>query len=261
MKIVFIEGISGVGKTTLTKKLYDELVSREISVDCYLEFDFMNPIDFYCAAYFDKNGYVDLLKAYSGFSKDISKNTIVADDIMLVRYYNKETPLFPEPLLGLLREHEFCWNPIRLVPISEYTRVYKSVWEQFALKTNNQFDCVFFDGSLLHHPINDMMRNYSASCDQIVSHISILLETVRELNPQVFYLSSDNIAERLQKARATRNEALPSADQIKFWEDRKKMDMAVMQELPIRFDTIDISRENWEHATEQILKRVTFDTE
>ena len=92
MRIVFIEGISGVGKTTLTKRLCDELVSRGLSADCYVEFDFANPIDFYCAAYFDQNGYVDLLEVYNRFSKDIRKNTIVAGDIILVRYYNKETP-------------------------------------------------------------------------------------------------------------------------------------------------------------------------
>jgi len=130
-KLIFIEGVSGVGKSTITQKLCDKLRDLGYSVDRYREFDFPNPIDFYSTAYFKKSEYEAVLAEYAGFVEDIKNNTVIADNVRLVRYYNQKTPLFPEPLLEIFREREFCWNPAKLIPLSEYTRVYKSVWEQF----------------------------------------------------------------------------------------------------------------------------------
>jgi hypothetical protein len=134
-KLLFIEGVSGVGKSTTTQILCDKLCEMGFYVDRYREFDFPNPIDFYCTAYLKKHEYDAILAKHSAFAEDIRSNTVFADDIRLVRYYNQKMPLFSEPLLELFRKHEFCWNPTNLIPLSEYTRVYKSVWEQFVETT------------------------------------------------------------------------------------------------------------------------------
>ncbi|MGI5899788.1 MAG: GrpB family protein [Christensenellales bacterium] len=244
-KLIFVEGVSGVGKSTTTQILRDKLREMGFSAECYKEFDFSNPIDFYCTAYLKHDQYADLLTKYEAFSEDIKRNTIIADDIRLVRYYDQKTPLFPEPLLDELHKHEFCWKPVNLVSLSEYSRVYKAVWENFAHNSKHQPDLLIFDGSLIHHPINDMMRNYDASYEQIVHHLNALIKAVESLHPQIIYLSSDSVSERLQKARTSRNEAPPSVEQIRFWEERKQMDLAVLRQLPIPHDTYDISEENW----------------
>ena len=257
MKLIFIESVSGVGKSTTTKKICDKLREMNFSVGYYLEGDFANPIDFFCTAYFNQDEYDNLLAEYNEFSDDIKANTIIADDIRLIRYYNRETPLFFEPLLNVLRKYEFCWNPINLVPISEYTRVYKSVWGNFARNVSNQRDYIIFDGSLLHHPINDMMRNYNASYNEIFYHVNTLIEAVNLLNPQIIYLSSDDVAERLVQARISRNQSPPSAEQILFWEKRKQMDMSVIRQLSITHDIYDISHDNWDYAIDVMINRIT----
>jgi GrpB-like predicted nucleotidyltransferase (UPF0157 family) len=255
-KLIFIEGVSGVGKSTTTQKLCDKLRGMGYSVDRYREFYFPNPIDFYSTAYVKQDEYDVILVEYAGFAEDIKSNTVIADDIRLVRYYNQKTPLFSEPLLGRFRDREFCWNPANLIPLSEYTRVYKSVWEQFVQNTSNQLDYLIFDGSLIHHPINDMTRNYNAASEQITCHLNTLIETVGSFHPQIIYLSSDNVAERLKKARISRKETPPSDEQIRFWEDRKDMDYAVMRKLSIPCDAYDISHENWDSAIDVMMERI-----
>jgi len=252
MKIIFIEGISGVGKSTTTQKLYDKLCKARFSVDRYLEFDFPNPIDFYATAYFKLDDYNDMLEKYDEFSESIERNAVVADDIRLVRYYNQETPLFHEPLLGMMRKHEFCWKPTNVVSLSEYTRVFKSVWERFAQNESSQMDYLIFDGSLIHHPINDMMRNYNADIEQISHHLNTLIEAVSSLRPKIIYLSSDNVAERLRKARISRQQTSLSNGQILFWEERKKMDLDVIQRLSIPCNIYDITQENWDEHIDSI---------
>jgi len=256
-KLVFIEGVSGVGKSTTTKKLCDKLRGMGFSAECYLEGDISNPIDFYSTAYFKQDEYADILVEYSGFSEEIKRNTLATDDIRLVRYYDMETPLFSEPLLDLLREHELCWKPTNLVPLLEYTSTYKSAWELFAQNVSAQFDYILFDGSLLHHPINDVMQNYNATCEQAIAHVSVLIEAVRPLHPQVVYLSSDSVAERFGKAQLSRQKAAPPDKQIQFWEERKQMDMDVMPQLSIPYEVYDITQENWDSLIDMIVESIT----
>ena len=255
-KLIFIEGVSGVGKSTTTQNLCVKLRGMEFSVDRYCEGDFPNPIDFYATAYFKENEYATILERFSEFSEDIQANTVVANDIRLVRYYNQKTPLFTKPLLDELSKHEFCWNPCNLIPISEYTRVYKTIWEQFSEKSNNQLDYLIFDGSLFHHPINDMTRNYNASHEQIYNHITTLHKAVDSLHPQVIYLSSDDVSKRLKKARISRNQEPPSNEQIFFWEERKQKDLSVMRQLSIPYDIYDISQENWDSTIDVMVKSI-----
>ena len=42
MRLIFIEGVSGVGKTTLTQKSCNKLKDMGYATKCYLEFDFTN---------------------------------------------------------------------------------------------------------------------------------------------------------------------------------------------------------------------------
>ena len=71
-------------------------------------------------------------------------------------------------------------------------------------------------------------------------------------NPKIIYLSSDNVSERLHKARINRNETPPSAKQIQFWEKRKKMDFSIMPKLSVQHDVYDISLENWDFLIEEM---------
>jgi len=124
MQILFIEGVSGVGKTTLSQKISDRLRGMGFSTQCFPEFDFMNPIDFYCTAYFRQDEYENLLVTFPDSTDAIGVQTIIAEDIRLIKYYNGEIALFPEPLLNVLRKHEFCYKPDDAVPLPEFTRVY-----------------------------------------------------------------------------------------------------------------------------------------
>lgn len=255
-KLVFIEGVSGVGKSTLTQKLRNKLREMGFSVDYYLEFDSTNPIDFYCVAYFKQDEYFDLLKKHTESAVAIRDNTIFADDIRLIRYYKGDIAQFPAPLLGLLREREFCWNPIKLVPMTEYTRVYRILWERFAQNTDSHPDYLLFDGSLFHHPINDLMRNYNATPNQAAEHVHTLLDAVSSLHPHIIYLSTDNIAERLYKAHISRGETPCSKEKIKFWEARKQSDLTVMNQLSTPHKFYDISQENWDALLPEILEQI-----
>lgn len=253
-KLVFIEGVSGVGKSTMVRMLSDELKAHGYYVKRYVEFDYTNPIDFYSTAYFSIDEYEMLIKKYISVTDEIKANTINAGKIKLVRYYNENTPLFEEPLLSELALREFCYKPSRLVTLDEYTCAYKNVWKNFNSDMDETYDYIIFDGSLLHHPINDMMRNYHVNDKQIVSHIEAILNSLGTRKRWIYYLKTDNIENQLKNARIARNQSVPTNQQIEFWENRYKKDMMVLRSIRENYQICDISHDNWDYVRMQMVK-------
>lgn len=251
--LVFIEGVSGVGKSTMVQMLSDELQQQGYVVKKYVEFDYTNPLDFYCTAYFTLDNYEKLCAEYKSFVGTIQSNTIPAGNARLVRYYNGDIPLFEEPLLSELCENEFCYKPKRMVPMKEYTSVYKEVWSNYASALDETCDFIIFDGSLLHHPINDMMRNYNIIGEQAIPHITALLQSLGLIKRHIFYLKTNNISGQLEKAHYNRGQSVPSDEQIQFWETRYKNDLIVLENMRENYQIYDVSCNNYDLVRKQIM--------
>lgn len=258
-ELVFIEGVSGVGKSTMVRMISEELKSYGYSIRTHVEFDYTNPIDFYCTAYFLLDEYEILCKKYSAVADVIKANAINAGEVRLVRYYNEDAPLFEEPLLSELVQSEFCYNPSRLVTLDDYTSAYEYVWQNYTLAINETYDFVIFDGSLLHHPINDMMRNYHIVGEQAISHVSTLLYSLGERKRHIFYLKTNDIGQQLKRAHITRNQNAPTNQQIEFWETRYKNDMIVLSNMKEKYQIYDISNNCWDLVREQIKNSLISD--
>ena len=252
-KILFIEGVSGVGKSTLVSRLTERLRGQGYSVQSWVEFDFTNPIDFYCTAVVSSEEYEDLCSRYPDSVEALRRYTVAADDIKLVRYYNEDTPLFEQPLLSELWDREFCYEPKNPVPLSDYTRIYQAVWRQYFFTLRQETYYLIFDGSLLHHPINDMMRNYHADKEQILCHIRQLLSAMGHVEKTIYYLRTDDIAEQLARAHADRGQNPPSAEEVDFWRQRYENDLLVLHSIDEEYKILDVSHNGWNEALEMII--------
>ena len=207
-ELVFIEGVSGVGKSTMVRMLSEELKAYGYNVKSYVEFDYNNPIDFYCTAYLSAEEYERLITKYVSVVDVMRVNTHA-----LIKRYGKT-------LSGL----------------------------------DETYDFIIFDGSLLHHPINDMMRNYHIDGKQAVSHITTLLNSLGDRPRRIFYLETNNIGRQLIMAHKNRNQSIPTNRQIEFWEKRHQNDKIVLSNLNDNYQIFDISEQNWDFVREQILK-------
>lgn len=251
MQLVFMEGVSGVGKSTMVRLLSEELTSHGYHVKSHVEFDYTNPIDFYCTACLTPDEYERLCRKY-----DTPLDAIEAGEAKLVRYYNGDTPLFEEPLLAELAGHEFCYKPECPIPLEEYTRVYTRVWREFAKNVEEDCDFILFDGSLLHHPINDMMRNYHIEGEQALSHVQALLDALGDRKRKIFYLKTGNVAQQLKMAHMARGQDEPTDRQIRFWEDRCRYDRTVLAGLQEEYRIYDVSDNKWDDARAEILSNL-----
>ena len=252
-ELIFIEGVSGVGKSTMVRMLSEELRKLGYYVREYEESDYTNPLDFYCTAYFPPDKFKELLTKYKSFAEAIQMNTVCAGNVRLIRYYNKDIPLFDEPLLSELSLNEFCYNPRQLVSIKEYTSVYKEVWSNWASALDEIYDFIIFDGSLLHHPINDMMRNYNIDGEQAIYHITTLLSSLNNIKRRILYMKTNNIGKQLTKAYSDRKQGTLTNEKIDFWEKRYKIDLIVLHNIREKYQIYDVSSENWDSVRKQIL--------
>jgi hypothetical protein len=178
-KIIFIEGVSGVGKSTTTTLLYDKLRSMGYEASRYLEGDADNPLDPYNGTYPPK------------------------------------------------------------LPFAEFSETYSQCWRDFAKKQFRK-DFMLVDGTLLHHQINDLIREYAMPNEAIADYLSSLLNIIQHLNPVIFYLSSDDVGKRLAQARESRKQSVPTGEQIAFWENRKRVDLCVLDKLPVELHILNV---------------------
>lgn len=255
-ELVFIEGISGVGKSTMVSRIAKDLKQQGYEIKAYLESDFANPIDFYSTAWLTDAEYETLCFKHASERSAIRRYTIRVKNGKLIRYYNQEEPLFQEPLLSELKEKEFCYKPEHLVPFAEYTSIYESVWELFAAGIDETYDFILFDGSLLHHPMNDMMRNYHVAGEQAVSYIVTLLNALGNRKRYIFYLKTGDVASQLKKAHANRKQHVPTEEEIDFWEKRQENDRIVLEKLNENMVIFDVSDNGWEQARKRMEKLI-----
>lgn len=251
--ILFIEGVSGVGKSTMVKALHKRLQDDGFTVKSYLEFDFTNPIDFYCTAYIPNERYRELCRS----SPEIAQYSIPAGEATLVRYYDEDTPLFSENLMQELRSMEFCYDPPHPVPLSDYTRAYKAVWSTFDARIDGSVDYYIFDGSLLHHPLNDMIRNYHASKEQTAAHVRAISASLTMAVYDVFYLFTENIANQLRLAYHNRRQAPPDTTDISFWKTRGEYDLYVLENTDLRYQMMNVTKYGYDAVFNKILASVT----
>ena len=178
--IVFIEGVSGVGKTTTTTLLRDKLQGMGYDAECCLEGAGDNPLDPFGGTYPPK------------------------------------------------------------IPLEEFSDTYLKCWRDFAESQFKKDSMLILDGTLLHHQINDLIREYGASDEIITSYLSNLLQLIQRFSPTIFYLSSGNVGQRLAQARKSRGASIPTEEKIAFWENRKRVALYVLDRLPIESRILNV---------------------
>ncbi len=250
--LIFIEGVSGTGKSTTAVKLHEALNRNGYQAGFHLESDSDNPIDLCWFAYLAKSEFQRLIQAYPTFADDLAARSITENDYVLVQYQNQQTKFYSPELYEYLKKREACYKPAAPVPIDAFTVIFQNRWRRFVDCGHAERDYAVFDGAFLHHPINDLLRNYAASDEQLLKHMKTILQMITLLNPVVYYLSSDNVEERLKKARQSRGQNTATTDQIYFWENRKRCDLLMLENLPMESHIINVTQDNWDDVVQNI---------
>ena len=251
-KLVFIEGVSGAGKSATAVRLRDALNDHGFRAVCHLEGKADNPVDFFNCAYLTKAEFLQLLQNYPSDRYTLINNSVQEADYVLVRYGDCNTAYFAPPVFDVLKSHEGFYKPVNPISIDKYTKVFIDCWRRFLRSDQGNKDFAIFDGSFLFHRANDLIQNYNATAEMIAAHLKALLSVMALYNPLLFYLSAKDVGARLIQARKSRGQATATDTQIAFEVERKSQQMQILELLPLKAHIFDISS-GWEKAKDEML--------
>ena len=190
MKNIFVEGIQGMGKSTLVNA-----ISREMTeVQVCREGDY-SPIDLAWCTWMTKAEYEAVLEKYSEIRNEIMKYTVEEDEHYIVAYTKILTDI-----LGFHKDLENYEIYNGRKTFAEWKEIVLTRFKRFR-GTGYLFECAFFQNIM-----EDLILFHECSDEEIVDFYRELFDVVDKENFFLFYLYSEKIEEILQVVKKERSD-------------------------------------------------------
>lgn len=190
MKNIFVEGIQGMGKSTLVNRIARELPEVRVC----REGDY-SPIDLAWCTWMSKEEYEAILEKYAEIRTEIEKYTVEEDGYFVVAYTKILTDI-----LGFHKDLEQYEIYNGRKKFAEWKEIVFTRFEKFR-ETGYLFECAFFqnimEDLILFHKLND---------EEIVDFYRELFAVVNKESFCLFYLYSENVEEILQVVKKERSD-------------------------------------------------------
>lgn len=190
MKNIFVEGIQGMGKSTLVNR-----ISREIPKFCVCREGDYSPVDLAWCTWMSKEEYEAVLEKYNEIRDEIIKHTVKENGYFVIVYTKiiTDIPNFHKDL-----EQYEIYNGRK-----EFAE-----WKEIVFKrsknfrgTGYLFECAFFQNIM-----EDLILFHECSDEEIVDFYRELFDVVDKENFLLFYLYSENIEEILRVVKKERSD-------------------------------------------------------
>ena len=211
-KIYFIEGIPGIGKTTLSLTVENSLLQKAKKVKRYEEHSCENPLDMTRKAFLSQTEYklfVEKCVALAKGSK-YSSNDIIAEIEARTSFESEHAiisylqPYFEnEAIIQELRQlyrREICNGHISE---KEYMDVILSMFFKFSKDAQDDWFYIF-DGALLQNILLDMIGFYNVSSEALKVFYNKLLSILAAFEIVILYLYDKNVETILNETNSAR---------------------------------------------------------
>ena len=190
MKNIFIEGIQGMGKSTLVNQIYKEKPSLHVC----REGDY-SPIDLAWCTWLTKEEYEAVLNKYAEIRSEIEKYTVEENGHFVVAYTKiiTDIPNFHKDL-----ENYEIYNGRK--NFEEWKEIVFSRFKQFR-GTGYLFECAFFQNIM-----EDLILFHECSDEEIIDFYRQLFALLNKDSFQLLYLYSENVEEVLQEVKKERSD-------------------------------------------------------
>ena len=225
-RLILVEGIPGVGKTTTARKIKAKLIEEGKDVILYEE-GMSHPADMAWNACLKEEEYNDFIKKCSKMwevsKKSISKEELISriqrqtrieDNNVILAYTRID---FPEDcywnLIGDIASKEICDGRKSL---DEFRDIHLKRWSKFAEQALLNDNIYIFECAFLQNHIFELLGVYEKSDEEIYLYLKSLLETVKSLSPSIVYIEPSSVEDIIIQAA---NERKSSDDSRPDWID------------------------------------------
>ena len=190
MKNIFVEGIQGMGKSTLVNKIAYSVPG----VTVCREGDF-SPVDLAWCTWMNQEQYEAVLDRYAPIADEIRKKTVVDGEHYVISYTQVLTdiPGFHKDLEQYeIHNGRASFEELKEIVFSRYGK----------FKGNGYvFECAFFQNIM-----EDLILFHMLSDDEIIAFYKELYELVDKENFTLVYLYSDDLEETIRTIRKERSD-------------------------------------------------------
>ena len=209
-RLILVEGIPGVGKTTTARKIKAKLIEEGKDVILYEE-GMSHPADMAWNACLKEEEYNDFIKKCSKMwevsKKSISKEELISriqrqtrieDNNVILAYTRID---FPEDcywsLIGDVASKEICDGRKSL---DEFRDIHLRRWSKFAEQALLNDNIYIFECAFLQNHIFELLGVYEKSDEEIYLYLKSLLETVESLSPSIVYIEPSSVEDIIIQA-------------------------------------------------------------
>ena len=190
MKNIFVEGIQGMGKSTLVNQ-----ISREISEFKVCREGDYSPVDLAWCTWMTREEYEAVLEKYAEIREEIVKYTTEEHGHFVIAYTKIITDI-----LGFHKDLEQYEIYNGRKAFAEWKEIVFTRFKDFREK-GYLFECAFFQNIM-----EDLILFHECSDDEILDFYRELFELVDKEQFQLFYLFSENIEEILRVVKKERSD-------------------------------------------------------
>ena len=245
-KLVFVEGLPGTGKSTLSEKIFHLLTEQGISSELLLEDNEKIPSNFYDISGIPKNDFAN----FRPFDAVIKKTK----NYVFVNLKNCE-----EEAKKKLSRYDLGNEFNKFISAQEYARCTLEWWRNWVANCLDE-KVLVMDSAFMQCPINEMIfrgSNHSA----VVSYIQAIAEIIRPHHPICIYLRRENAKIAIDFAKAVKGErwatgieGLTQSDFPDLFERRFALEQSLLSLIP--GIVCNINGNDWTDAEIKIQKLI-----
>lgn len=255
-KLFIIEGLPCTGKSTTGRFVSDFLLKQGHTVSYYDEDTAEHPADYEFHAFMTSTD----LQILSDDELQQVKNIGVKKNLGLVIPLSK--------INGELFDKIIAFKIYDCLPWESEKTVMLNHWAEFAKQAYTEDRIYVFNCCFLQNPLCEMMMRFNYSYEDIQEYIINIFEYIKTLDPVVIYLQNSKVKERIsQIAMERHDEWLKSVidyhtsqgygkencfkgfdGYISCLEERQKIELKILEQLPIEKIIIDTPFENWKRT-------------
>ena len=190
-KLIFVEGLPGTGKTTLSEYIFNLLINHGIKTELLLEDNAKIPSNF---------------RDIAGIPKSININ-VPFDNCQVIEtgnYFYVNIRNCDEKSATLLTQYDIGDEFNKLVSVQEYMRCTLEWWRYWTEESIRD-SVLVLDSAFMQCPINEMIFR-GASDSEIMEYIRRIAETIKPYNPICIYLRRESADIAINFAKVVKGE-------------------------------------------------------